>query len=122
VAQVSGESEAAYRLATKALDPINFVPDAAPAALLFQFSNNDKYISKEIASSYSRRREHTGNRFFGTTRLHDLNVEAARKDRRDWLARQLALTRYRKQELRRESIVAPAKSRRVFPAASTFKS
>src|ERR1700682_607791 len=40
----AAKGEAAYRLAINALDPINYVSGAAPAALLFQFSNTDKYI------------------------------------------------------------------------------
>jgi dienelactone hydrolase len=87
----AAKGEAAYRLATKAVDPINFVPNAAPAALLFQFSNNDKYISKEIANSYSGVASKP-KQVLWYDALHDLNIEAARKDRREWLKRQLGLT------------------------------
>lgn len=81
----------AYRLAMKELDPIQHISRAKPARLLFQFANNDKYISKSVA-----------NEFFGAASEpkqvkwynaeHDLNIEAARVDRRQWLTRQLGLS------------------------------
>ena len=86
----AAKGEEAYRLATKAVDPINFVPRAAPAAILFQFSNNDKYISKEIATNYARAAS-PPKQVIWYDALHDLNIEAARKDRREWLARHLSL-------------------------------
>jgi hypothetical protein len=47
-------SEEAYRQATRALDPIRYVSHAAPAALLFQFSNTDIYIAKARAMGIFR--------------------------------------------------------------------
>jgi dienelactone hydrolase len=88
----SKNGEEAYKQAVKDVDPIGYVTHTAPATLLFQFANNDKYISKEVA-----------NAFFGAASkpkevksydaTHDLNIEAARIDRRDWLTRQLRLGR-----------------------------
>ena len=79
-----------YKQAVKVVDPIGYVSHAAPAMLLFQFANNDKYISKEVANAFfaaaSRPKEI---KWYDAT--HDLNVEEARKDRREWLTRQLRL-------------------------------
>ena len=79
-----------YRQAVKDVDPIGYVSQAAPASLLFQFATHDKYISKQVADEFfaaaSKPKEV---KWYDAT--HDLNVEAARKDRRDWLTRQLRL-------------------------------
>lgn len=80
-----------YRQAMKELDPIHHVSRAQPAKLLFQFANNDSYISKAVADE-----------FFGAASepkqvkwyesKHDLDIESARVDRREWLMRQLGLS------------------------------
>jgi len=79
-----------YRQAVKDVDPVGYVSHAAPASLLFQFATHDKYISKQVADDFfaaaSKPKEV---KWYDAT--HDLNVEAARKDRRDWLTRQLRL-------------------------------
>ena len=86
----AAKGEAAYRHAISALDPINFVSAAAPAALLFQFANNDKYIPKEAASAYALAASQP-KQVIWYDALHDLNIEAARNDRRQWLTRHLGL-------------------------------
>jgi fermentation-respiration switch protein FrsA (DUF1100 family) len=75
----------------KELDPIQHISRAKPAKLLFQFADNDKYISKSVA-----------NDFFGAASepkqvkrydsKHDLDIDAARVDRREWLMKQLGLS------------------------------
>jgi dienelactone hydrolase len=78
----------AYKQAVRDVDPIGYVPYAAPAALFFQFANNDKYISKDVANAFSGA---AGNpkqvKWYDAT--HDMKIEEARKDRREWLTRQL---------------------------------
>ncbi len=80
----------AYKLAVKDVDPIGYVGHTAPASLLFQFANNDKYISRETADAFfgaaSKPKEV---KWYDAT--HDLNIDAARNDRREWLTRQLRL-------------------------------
>jgi hypothetical protein len=72
-------------------DPVHFVPYAAPAALLFQFANNDKYISTETALAFSAAASPPKTvRWYDAQ--HDMRVPQAQKDRHDWLARQLGLT------------------------------
>ncbi|HXM35646.1 MAG TPA: hypothetical protein VN920_10695, partial [Pyrinomonadaceae bacterium] len=88
----AAKGEAAYRLAINALDPINYVSGAAPAALLFQFSNTDKYIPKATASAYALAASQPKEVIWYDA-LHDLNIEAARKDRREWLSRHLGLAK-----------------------------
>ena len=78
----------AYKQALRDVDPIAYVFYAAPAALFFQFANNDKFISKDVANAFfavaSKPKQV---KWYDAT--HDMNVEEARKDRREWLARQL---------------------------------
>lgn len=79
-----------YKQAVKDVDPIGYVSHAGPASLLFQFANNDKYISKAMADEFfaaaSKPKEV---KWYDAT--HDLNIDAARNDRRAWLTRQLRL-------------------------------
>lgn len=79
-----------YKQALKDVDPIGYVSHAAPASLLFQFANNDKYISKEVADEfYAAASKPKEVKWYDAT--HDLNIEAARNDRREWLTRHLRL-------------------------------
>jgi dienelactone hydrolase len=80
----------AYTKAVKDVDPIGYISRAAPATVLFQFANNDKYITKEVAEAFfaaaSKPKEV---KWYQAT--HDLDVDEARKDRREWLTKQLRL-------------------------------
>jgi len=88
----AAKGEEAYRLAINALDPIRYVSGAAPAALLFQFSNTDKYIPKATASEFVLAASEPKSVIWYDA-LHDLNIEAARKDRHEWLTLHLGLAR-----------------------------
>lgn len=88
--KTAAKGEDAYRKAVQDLDPMHYVARAAPAVVLFQFANNDKYISKEAASSFFDAASEPKQVKWYDAR-HDLNVDAARKDRREWLMRQLGL-------------------------------
>jgi dienelactone hydrolase len=80
----------AYEQAVKPLDPITYVSHGAPAAFLFQFANTDEYISKEAATAfYDQASKPKEIKWYDAD--HDLNVDAARKDRNDWLKLQLGL-------------------------------
>jgi dienelactone hydrolase len=80
----------AYRQAITELDPIRYVDRAAPAALLFQFAEKDKYIPKALAIElFDRASQPKQVKWYDA--IHDLNVPAAQKDRREWLTRQLGL-------------------------------
>ena len=79
-----------YRDAVKDVDPIAYVGYAAPASLMFQFANNDKYISRAVADAFSNAASSPKEvkRYDAT---HDLHIDAARNDRREWLVQQLRL-------------------------------
>ena len=73
----AARGELAYRQALKDVDPIRHISRAAPAALLFQFSNADKYISREAADDFYRRASRPKQiKWYDAE--HNLNVEAAR--------------------------------------------
>lgn len=81
----------AYRLALKPIDPITRIPDAKPASLLFQFANADEHITKEQAIAfYDAASQPKQIKWYEGK--HELRVEAARNDRREWLMRQLNLS------------------------------
>ena len=86
----AAKGEEAYRQAMDAVDPINYVHRAAPANLLFQFSNTDKFIPKATAMAYFEAASKP-KQIKWYDAVHDLNVDAARKDRQEWLTRQLLL-------------------------------
>jgi dienelactone hydrolase len=81
----------AYRLALAPIDPITRIAHAKPASLLFQFANADEHIKREQALAfYGAASEPKEIKWYEGK--HELRVEAARNDRREWLTRQLRLT------------------------------
>lgn len=80
----------AYRRGMDTVDPINYVSRAAPSAVLFQFSNADKYISKATANAFADAARQPKQVLWYETD-HAMNIEAVRNDRSDWLTRQLRL-------------------------------
>lgn len=91
-ATATAKGEEAYRRGMDAVDPVRYVSRAAPAALFFQFANSDKYIPKATATAFSDAASQPKQVAWYEAQ-HDLNVEAARKDRRVWLTRQLRLAK-----------------------------
>ena len=84
------QGKEAYERAVKPFDPIIHVAHAAPATVLFQFANTDHFITREDAMTfYEKASQPKEVKFYDAE--HDMNVELARKDRRDWLTRQLRL-------------------------------
>ena len=82
--------EDVYRQTMKELDPVGYVARAAPASLLFQFANSDKFISHETALTlFNAASKPKEIRWYDT--IHEMNIEAAREDRRAWLTRKLGL-------------------------------
>ena len=82
----------AYRQALKPIDPITQIAQAKAAALLFQFANSDEHIKREAAIAfYDAARGSKQVKWYEGK--HELNVEAARNDRREWLTRQLGLAK-----------------------------
>lgn len=87
----AARGEDIYRQVLREIEPITLVSQANPAALLFQFSNNDKYISKAAATAFSDAASKPKEvKWYDAE--HELN-EAARIDRREWLTRQLHLAK-----------------------------
>ena len=85
--------EKAYRDALEPVDPIHFVPHAAPAALLFQFANQDKYITKEVAQAFSDAASSPKTvRWYESK--HDMFLPEAARDRHEWLAEHLGFAKH----------------------------
>jgi cephalosporin-C deacetylase-like acetyl esterase len=88
---VPAPAKEAYRLAFKSIDPITRIAHAKPASLLFQFANADEHITKEQAVAfYDAASEPKQVKWYDGK--HELRVEAARNDRREWLTRRLGLS------------------------------
>jgi dienelactone hydrolase len=89
---IPADDKEAYRAALKPIDPITQIASAAPATLMFQFANSDEHIKKEAAIDFfdAASRPKQVRWYEGK---HELNVEAAREDRREWLTRQLHLAK-----------------------------
>jgi dienelactone hydrolase len=79
-----------YKEAVKDVDPIGYVSHAAPASLLFQFAKDDEFISREVAEEFFNAASKPKEVKWYDSK-HDLHIEAARNDRREWLTRQLLL-------------------------------
>lgn len=82
--------EAVYRQAVKDVDPLGYVSNVRPAASLFQFANSDVYISKSVAEEFFNAASNPKQvKWYDTE--HEMNIEAARTDRNEWLTKQLKL-------------------------------
>jgi dienelactone hydrolase len=80
----------AYEQAVSPLDPIGFVSQAKSATFLFQFANKDEFITKDEATAFFDQATNPKEiKWYDAE--HDLSLEAARKDRDEFLARQLSL-------------------------------
>jgi cephalosporin-C deacetylase-like acetyl esterase len=84
--------KATYRQALSPVDPITYIPRARPAALLFQFASSDEHIPKAEALALSGAASKPKEVKWYDAK-HDLLVEAALKDRREWLTRHLKLVK-----------------------------
>jgi len=88
--KTAAQGNQAYEQAVAPLDPISQVSHGAPAAFLFQFANTDEYITKEEANAFFNQASQPKEIKWYDAQ-HDLNVDAARKDRQAWLTRELKL-------------------------------
>jgi dienelactone hydrolase len=82
----------AYRQSLKTVDPVSHISRSAPATLLFQFANSDEHIQKAEALAFADAASQPKQVLWYDAK-HELNVDAARTDRREWLTRQLGLAR-----------------------------
>jgi dienelactone hydrolase len=77
-----------YKRGFESLDPVTYLPKAAPAQVFLQFSDSDKYVPGYIADELEEAAPEPGKaESYGGG--HELD-EAARKDRDAWLAEQLS--------------------------------
>lgn len=73
-----------YRLEMVDLDPVNYIKDAAPASIFFQFANTDSFITKEMADEfYEAASSPKEVKFYDGE--HEMDSEQARLDREEWL-------------------------------------
>ena len=88
----SDSSKEVYRKSLSDVDPITHIARAKSAKLFFQFANQDEHITKTEAESFFNAAGKT-KQIKWYDGKHELNVEAARRDRIEWLAQQLKLAR-----------------------------
>lgn len=79
-----------YRQVMKEVDPINYISRAKPSRFLFQFASRDIFISKSVADEFFAAASQPKEVIWYDSE-HDLDLEAVRTDRRDWLTRNLGL-------------------------------
>ena len=80
----------AYVPLVKDIDPINFIGQAAPASLLFQFGQHDAFISEDLANRYYEAASQPKQvEWFDD--IHDMTTEVVRHARLAWLIWQLDL-------------------------------
>ncbi len=84
------EGAESYRKSLTPVDPIGYISRASPIALFFQFSNKDIYISKEKALEFY-------NAASGPKLVkwydaeHEMMIPEVRKDRVEWVKKQLGI-------------------------------
>jgi dienelactone hydrolase len=85
------KGEEVYRKAISVVDPIGYIGGAAPASSLFQFSNNDKYITRTEAEQFFKAASDPKTiKWYDAD--HQLETDKVRQDRLDWLSQQLSLS------------------------------
>jgi predicted esterase len=85
---LSKDGKDRYRIEMSELDPVNYVREAAPAKLFFQFADNDVFITKEIAEEYyDAASEPKEVKFYEAE--HEMESEQARLNRIEWLINNL---------------------------------
>jgi dienelactone hydrolase len=85
-----GYPREAYDPFVRDLDPIRYIPHAAPATVLFQFSEGDAFVPKEKAISFfNAASEPKKIEWFDDT--HQMISQAVRQARQEWLTEQLRL-------------------------------
>lgn len=90
LAKASEKDKDAYRKALEGVDPIYYVSRLTPSPILLQFATSDEHITKTAATSFADAASEPKQVKWYDAK-HDLNVEAARKDRSKWLTQQLGL-------------------------------
>ncbi len=84
------EGEESYRKFLERVDPMGYISQASPAALFFQFANNDIYISKETALHfYNAASPPKLIKWYDTE--HEMMIPEVRKDRVEWVKKQLEI-------------------------------
>lgn len=85
----SSVDEAEYRKQMAAVDPILYIPHAEPAALLFQFADNDGFVPNEEAQTFFDAASNPKEiKWYKTGHRLDVNAQT---DRLAWLTSQLDL-------------------------------
>jgi dienelactone hydrolase len=72
------------------IDPVNFVPQAAPASLFFQFGKRDAVVPESLANQYYAAASQP-KKIGWYDDLHDMHSDAVRQDHQAWLIDQLGL-------------------------------
>lgn len=86
----SEDGEETYRKSLTPVDPIGYISRAKPTTFFFQFANNDIYISKETALQfYNAASEPKLIKWYDTE--HEMMIPEVRKDRMDWVKKQLEI-------------------------------
>ena len=72
------------------IDPINFVPNAAPASIFFQFGKNDSSVTESLANQYYEAASQPKKiEWYDDT--HDMHTDPVREAHQAWLIEQLNL-------------------------------
>lgn len=81
---LNGDERQNYINEMRELDPVNYVKNAAPAKLFFQFANNDRFISQDVADAfYKAASDPKEEKTYDAQ--HEMESEQARQDRQQWL-------------------------------------
>jgi fermentation-respiration switch protein FrsA (DUF1100 family) len=84
------DPEDEYLAAMAGLDPVTWLPLAAPRPVLLQFASNDEYVPADVAAEISAAAGSSAETRTYEGAGHELN-EAAMTDRAAWLAELLGL-------------------------------
>jgi dienelactone hydrolase len=72
------------------LDPINFIPNAAPASIFFQFGKNDSTVTESLANQFYKAASQP-KQIEWYDDVHDMHTDPVVKAHQAWLLEQLSL-------------------------------
>ena len=88
------EKEALYRTMMLAVEPISYVGHFSPTSVLFQFADNDRFITIDAANElFAAASDPKEMKVYSINHDNLQNEPNAKRDRLDWLKKELGLTR-----------------------------
>jgi hypothetical protein len=79
-----------YEIQMRYLNPLNYLGNRSDSQIFFQFTDNDPYVSEEMAElAFKTSNEPKLEKYYSTTHFELLDFPEAKLDRKNWLKKQM---------------------------------